>query len=125
MDKKQGLLNKQHQNNKNKKPIGRPSIYSEEFADIICERIATNPIGLEHICNMYEDMPDPATIRKWIYRMPGFRTKYLEAKAEQSIVKIDQIGKGLGPINSQRSPIRGPKKPKRRPNRGSPKGKCR
>jgi len=45
---------------------GRPSIYSKELADRICELIATHPIGLVSLCELYPDLPSPSTIRKWI-----------------------------------------------------------
>jgi hypothetical protein len=45
---------------------GRPSIYSKELADIICEMIATHPIGLVSLCELYPDLPSPSTIRKWL-----------------------------------------------------------
>jgi hypothetical protein len=45
---------------------GRKSIYSPELADRICELIATHPIGLVSLCELYPDLPSPSTIRKWI-----------------------------------------------------------
>jgi hypothetical protein len=45
---------------------GRPSIYTPELTDRICELIATHPIGLVSLCELYPDLPSPSTIRKWI-----------------------------------------------------------
>ena len=45
---------------------GRPSIYTPELADRICELIATHPKGLETLCKMYPDLPSPSIIRKWL-----------------------------------------------------------
>jgi hypothetical protein len=45
---------------------GRPSKYSKELADRICELIATHPNGLVSLCKMYPDLPSPSIIRKWL-----------------------------------------------------------
>ena len=42
---------------------GRPSIYTEELASRICERLAAGE-SLRSICRD-DDMPDETTVRKW------------------------------------------------------------
>jgi hypothetical protein len=71
--------------------MGRPTKFNEELGDLICERIACHPVGLEHICKMYDDMPDPETIRVWNHKHPNFHGKYLRAKSEQAMLMVEQI----------------------------------
>jgi len=72
-------------------PGGRPTIYNEEMADLICERIAINPIGLQHICEKYDDLPGFGTVKTWLYKKPEFRSKYLEAKKTQMLLKVEEL----------------------------------
>ena len=55
---------------------GRPATYSEELADLICERIATHDIGLKRICAMYDDMPPVRTIMLWRFNNSDFADKF-------------------------------------------------
>ena len=63
---------------------GRPSIYSEELANRICEVVATNPNGLPTLCKKFDFMPDPDTIRVWRWTKPLFSAKYTLAKQHQA-----------------------------------------
>jgi len=63
--------------------VARPSLYSEELADEICEAIALNTKGLEHICNERADFPEASVVRRWILKKPEFCTKYALAKEQQ------------------------------------------
>jgi hypothetical protein len=65
-------------------PFGRPSIYSEELADKICQIVATNPDGLPKLCKRFDEMPAPDTIRQWRWTRPDFSSKYAEAKRFQA-----------------------------------------
>ena len=75
---------------KKNKP-GRPSDYTEALADLICERIATHSVGLQRLCDLYDDMPEKSTIRRWCLKYPQFRTQYAQAKALQVETLIDEI----------------------------------
>lgn len=79
-------------------PMGRPSSYTPEFAKIVCDRIASSPLRLDQICNMYEDMPSSSTIFLWMHRHPDFLKLYEEAQRikayavmEDSLSIIDSI----------------------------------
>ena len=63
---------------------GRPSDYTKEKGDLICQRIATHDIGLPRLCKMYTDMPDEKTIQRWRYQFEEFRLKYAQAKMFQA-----------------------------------------
>lgn len=71
-------------------PRGRPTIYNEELAKLICERVATHDIGLPRLCKKFDDMPDEDTIRKWLYRYPDFNGKYAQAKMKQANFLAEQ-----------------------------------
>lgn len=74
-----------------KNKAGRPSDYTQALADLICERIATHSVGLQRLCDLYDDMPEKSTIRRWCLKHPQFRTQYAQAKALQVETLIDEI----------------------------------
>jgi len=58
---------------------GRPSLYSPEIADAICERLA-NGESLRSICRD-ENMPDERTVRDWVISdHNGFSPQYTRAR---------------------------------------------
>jgi hypothetical protein len=69
----------------------RPSIYDDELADLICERVATNSIGLAKLCAKYDDMPSEVTIYQWRYKYPEFAEKFRQAKMFQAEVLAESI----------------------------------
>lgn len=66
-----------------KRPPGRPSGYSKELGERICDLIATSDKGLTHICRANPDLPDKDTIRLWTWRYPEFHAQYLRAREAQ------------------------------------------
>lgn len=66
-----------------KRPRGRPSGYSKELGERICEKIATSDKGLHRICADNPDFPEPETIRVWKWRHPEFAAIYARAREEQ------------------------------------------
>jgi hypothetical protein len=60
------------------KPVGRPSKYTEELADLICERM----INGEHIVQICQDeeMPSRPTVYKWMAEKPEFHTRIARAR---------------------------------------------
>jgi hypothetical protein len=70
---------------------GRPTIYTPELGDWICEIVASNPVGLYTIASLYNDFPVPSTIYTWHTKHPEFRDKYLKAKALQAILKVQEV----------------------------------
>ena len=67
-----------------KKQIGRPTDYTPELADLICELVASTTCGLQKLCNGHAALPDKVTINRWRHRFPEFRTQYAQAKCEQA-----------------------------------------
>ena len=79
---------------------GRPSIYTEELAKLICERVSLCKLGIDKICNLYDDMPHSDTIKQWRLEKPHFSAMYLEAKSLQAQLLVEEID-DLIPIGIQ------------------------
>jgi hypothetical protein len=61
-------------------PIGRPTTYSQEMADKICEQVADGK-SIRTIC-AGDDMPAVSSIFKWIRDYPEFSEQYRLAKED-------------------------------------------
>lgn len=68
---------------------GRPSGYSEEVADTICQELMEGK-GLRTICAL-EGMPGAATVYKWLGQYEGFQERYAHAREVQADVLADEI----------------------------------
>ncbi|TIQ86444.1 MAG: terminase small subunit protein [Mesorhizobium sp.] len=71
--------------------MARPTIYSDEIANTICEQIAGGK-SLRSIC-LDEAMPAKSTVFAWLAD-PGrddFRTKYVHAREAQADVLVDEM----------------------------------
>lgn len=71
--------------------MGRPSIYTEELADRICELVATSTDGLPKLCAAHDWMPHEDTIKVWRFRNSNFSAKYAEAKRFQAELMAEQV----------------------------------
>lgn len=94
--------------------MARPSIYTQELANLICERVATTTFGLKKLCDMHDDMPSHDTVFKWRYKIKSFSDQYTQAKMAQAellaeetldiaddatndwMEKLDEEGKPIG-----------------------------
>lgn len=63
---------------KTKHPGGRPSLYTEEIADLICEKL-TEGMSLRKIC-MLDGFPGAASVYTWLDKYPEFQEKYTRAR---------------------------------------------
>lgn len=70
--------------------MGRKSIYTEEIAEEICQRLAGGE-SLRSICRD-EHMPDKATVLRWVVK-PGhpFTPLYMEAREAGGYADADDI----------------------------------
>jgi hypothetical protein len=68
---------------------GRPSEFSQETADAICERLADGQ-SLRSIC-LADDMPSKTTVFKWLAARPDFADQYARAREEQAETLADEI----------------------------------
>lgn len=72
-------------------PGGRPTDYSEELADKICEMMITQSLGITRLCDSNEELPHSATVKRWLLKHEQFRAKYNIAKDMQSDFDADEI----------------------------------
>ena len=61
---------------------GRPSKYTQDLVDTICNRLALGE-GLAQICRD-EDMPSQTIVYQWLQRHPEFLERYTHAREEQA-----------------------------------------
>lgn len=80
------------------KPLGRPTIYTDELADKICDLVATHTEGLDELCRRFDWMPGTNVIYGWRHKHPIFSQKYLQAKQSQAELYAEETFK----IASQR-----------------------
>ena len=70
---------------------GRPEIYSQEIADILCAEIATSNKSLRTICDQ-EGMPSVTSVLKWLREDKNdFSAQYARAKEEQADLLVEDI----------------------------------
>lgn len=72
-----------------KKTPGRPTKYTKELGEKICERIATSSIGLKTICE--ENGIEYTTLKRWLNDNEEFRTLYARAKEDQADHLAEEI----------------------------------
>jgi len=70
---------------------GRPTKYTPELALRICEALATSTESYEKICQQNPDFPDRSIQRLWRYRHPEFAHMYMQARACQSDLFIEEL----------------------------------
>jgi hypothetical protein len=70
--------------------LGRPSSFTQEIADEICERIATTPRGLDFICDNDDELPSARTVHNWLNAQPEFLQSYLRARERQAALLMDE-----------------------------------
>jgi len=69
--------------------MGRPSSFTQEIADTICERLADGE-SLRSICSG-ENMPNRATVFRWLAGDPLFSDQYARARDAQADAFADDI----------------------------------
>lgn len=75
--------------NKDKHPGGRPSIYTQELADLICQQLAEG-VSLRTVCKA-EGMPDASTVFSWMRTNEEFLKQYARAKQESADAMAEDI----------------------------------
>lgn len=68
---------------------GRPSIFTEQLADRICQQLSQG-ISLRTVC-LAEDMPCIATVFSWIRTKKKFLAQYARAKEESADAMAEDI----------------------------------
>lgn len=73
------------------KPIGRPTTFTPELVDRICNLVATNTVGYRRLQHAHPDLPDESTIRLWRLKHESFSLQYAQAKAAQAELLAEEI----------------------------------
>lgn len=73
----------------NSRPVGRPTIYSDELVAEICRRIMDGET-IRAIC-ADDDMPNIVTIFRWLNEYEEFSKRYAHAREVQADTFIDQM----------------------------------
>ena len=68
---------------------GRPSKFSKELADTICEQLAQGK-SMRTVCAT-DDMPDMATVFRWLRTNDEFCKQYARAKEESTDAMAEEI----------------------------------
>lgn len=74
-----------------RKKVGRPTLYCQELADLICQRVATSTMGLARLCALHNDIPEKITVNVWRYKYPEFATQYAQAKLKQADLLAEEM----------------------------------
>lgn len=69
--------------------MGRPSIYSKELADQICEQLAQG-LSMRTVCKA-DDMPCMSTVFKWLREKDEFSQQYARAKQESADALVEEM----------------------------------
>lgn len=70
-------------------PVGRPSTYTQELADKICETIAQG-YSMRTVCSK-EGMPAMSTVFKWLRENKEFSEQYTRATEERTEAMSEDI----------------------------------
>lgn len=70
--------------------MGRPTKYTQEIADKICEHISTTTIGLNRFCEE-EGNPSQSMVYRWLKQHPEFREKYARAHEDRAHLLVSEI----------------------------------
>lgn len=75
-----------------KSKIGRPTIFKQEIADIICIMLSEG-MSLRQILKADTEgkLPAQSTIYEWLIRFPVFAEQYARAREEQADTNADEI----------------------------------
>lgn len=71
------------------KGIGRPSLFTPELADVICDRLSEGR-SLRAICSD-ADMPGRGAVFRWLAENETFRNQYARAREAQADALADDI----------------------------------
>lgn len=69
--------------------VGRPSKYTPELAQEICDAVASSTLSMKELCSAHEHWPVYENIWRWRNNNLEFRKMYAQAKINQVDVSID------------------------------------
>jgi transposase len=68
---------------------GRPSTYTQEMGDLICDRL-TEGMSLRKLCKSAE-FPNASTVYVWLDRFPSFAEQYARAREAATEDMLEEI----------------------------------
>jgi hypothetical protein len=71
-------------------PRGRPTDYSPELADLVCQRLMEAGTLLE-ACDKHPELPHTTTVYRWLQVHEDFRIKYSRAREDVMEMWADEI----------------------------------
>ena len=71
--------------------IGRPSIYTPELVQEICDKIASSSKGIKKLCAENPHWPNKDTIFSWLKNHSDFSDQYARAKQCQIEAIVDEM----------------------------------
>lgn len=69
--------------------MGRPSGFTQALADEICSQLAEGK-SMRTVC-LAEEMPDKATVFRWLRTYPAFCDQYTRAKEESADALVEEM----------------------------------
>lgn len=76
---------------KKKHPGGRPTMYTDELAQEICDVVSLSEKGLRRLCEENDHWPDKITIFRWRRDNEQFCTLFDKAKENQMEVQAEEL----------------------------------
>jgi len=70
---------------------GRPTKYTEELAQYVCDIVSSHSGGIPTLCKQFPIFPDESTIYLWRMKHEGFSRKYTLAKQAQAEIFAEEI----------------------------------
>lgn len=71
-------------------PGGRPTDYTSDLGDIICQGIAKGS-SMVRVCENDDDLPEPRTVYRWLREHTEFRQNYEKAKEDQADRMVEEM----------------------------------
>lgn len=69
---------------------GRPTDYTEDLAEAICDAIGSTARGLDYLCALNDAFPSARTVHRWLAANEAFRQIYLQARTRQADLIFDE-----------------------------------
>lgn len=70
---------------------GRPTDYTPELAQEICDTIASCSKGIKRLCAQHSHWPSHETIYRWLRKYDSFSDLYARAKKDQVRALVEEI----------------------------------
>jgi len=72
-----------------KGPGGRPTSYTKEIGDLVCEGLAEKT-PLARLCKENDALPSPRTVYSWLRKHEEFLQNYTRAKEDQADYLVEE-----------------------------------